>query len=147
MGTRNLAGRAGKWSAENWKKALFGWLVFAVAAMVLGNLAGHIQMPDSKAAAGESARALQMLEQAGFKQPATESVLIHSRESTIEDSPMISALAGVIVNLNGLKDVTNIQDPRLTQSGQISRDGHSTHPVHDQGRSRLRAGQAPLTRL
>ena len=83
--------------------------MFAVAAMVVGNLAGHIQMPDSKAAAGESARAVQLLERAGFKQQATESVLIQSRESTIEDPAMISTLAGVIVDAHGQKDVTNLQ--------------------------------------
>ena len=44
----NLAGRAGRWSAENWKKAVFGWLAFAVGAMVLGSVLGHVQMPDSQ---------------------------------------------------------------------------------------------------
>lgn len=28
----NLAGRVGGWSARNWKKALFGWLAFALTA-------------------------------------------------------------------------------------------------------------------
>ena len=65
----DLAGRAGRWSANNWKKALFGWLVLAAAAMALGNVIGHRQMPDSKAAAGETATALRLLEQAGFERP------------------------------------------------------------------------------
>jgi RND superfamily putative drug exporter len=29
----NLAGRVGGWSARNWKKALFGWLAFALVAL------------------------------------------------------------------------------------------------------------------
>jgi hypothetical protein len=28
----NLAARAGRWSANNWKKAFFGWLVLAEKA-------------------------------------------------------------------------------------------------------------------
>ena len=32
MRSLNLAGRAGRWSADNWKKALFGWLLFALIA-------------------------------------------------------------------------------------------------------------------
>jgi uncharacterized membrane protein YdfJ with MMPL/SSD domain len=127
MGGLNLAGRAGRWSAENWKKALFGWLVIAVAAMALGNVVGHVQMADSKAASGETATALRLLEQAGMKQPAAESVLIQSRTQTADDPIFVSAIAGVIQNLAGQKDVTNIQNPLVTigGGGQISRDRHS----------------------
>ena len=67
MSGLNLAGRAGKWSAENWKKALFGWLIFAVAAMAIGSVAGHIQMRESQFASGETAKAVRMLEQAGLQ--------------------------------------------------------------------------------
>ncbi|MGD0714256.1 MAG: MMPL family transporter [Gaiellaceae bacterium] len=127
MGRLNLAGRAGRWSAENWKKALFGWLVLAAAAMAVGNVVGHVQMPDSKAAAGETATALSMLEQAGFKQPAGESVLIQSRKQTAADPGFISAIAGVVQTLALQKNVTNIQNPlvQIGGGGQISRDGHS----------------------
>jgi RND superfamily putative drug exporter len=127
MSRLNLAGRAGKWSAENWKKALFGWLVFALAAMALGSVVGHIQMKDSQAAAGETARAVRMFEQAGFKQPATESVLIQSRTQTAADPAFISAVAGVVQTLSLQKNVTDVQDPRVKPGGggQISRDGHS----------------------
>ena len=51
MGRLNLAGRAGRWRAENWKKALFGWLVLAAAAMAIGNVVGHVQMPDLESGA------------------------------------------------------------------------------------------------
>jgi uncharacterized membrane protein YdfJ with MMPL/SSD domain len=127
MSGLNLAGRAGRWSAENWKKALFGWLVFAVAAMIVGSAVGHVQMRDSQYSSGETARALRMLEQAGFKQPATEVVLIQSRTHTVADPIFISALAGVVQTLAVQPNVTDIQDPRIKEhgGGQISRDGHS----------------------
>jgi len=123
----NLAGRAGKWSAENWKKALFGWLLFAVAAMALGNVVGHVQMKDSQGASGETARALKLLEQAHFKQPAVENVLIQSPRYTAADPLMLAAIGGVVQTLSDQKDVTNIQNPLIKRGGggQISRDGHS----------------------
>ena len=40
----NLAGRAARWSAAHWKTAAFGWLGFAVAAMVLGSAVGANQL-------------------------------------------------------------------------------------------------------
>jgi RND superfamily putative drug exporter len=123
----NLAGRAGRWSAANWKWALLGWLAFALVAMAIGSAVGHLQMKDSQAAAGETARALGMLEGAGFKQPATENVLIQSREWTVKDSPMIQAIGSTVVALDGQRNATNIQDPRVSPGGggQMSKDGHS----------------------
>ena len=127
MNAMNLAGRAGKWSAEHWKKALFGWLVFAAAAMALGNVVGHVQMKDSQAASGETARALKLLERSNFKQPAVESVLIQSRRYTASEPIMLAAVGNVVQTLAMEKDVADIQNPlvRIGGGGQISRDGHS----------------------
>jgi uncharacterized membrane protein YdfJ with MMPL/SSD domain len=123
----NLAGRAGRWSAANWKKALFGWLVFALVAMVLGTAVGHVQMADSQYAGGEVARALKMLEQADFKQPALESILVQSTAYTADSPIMQSAIGGVVQNLAGQKDVVDLRDPRTIKGGGglVSRDGHS----------------------
>ena len=32
----NLAARMGRWSADHWKTATFGWVAFVVAAFALG---------------------------------------------------------------------------------------------------------------
>jgi uncharacterized membrane protein YdfJ with MMPL/SSD domain len=127
MTETNLAARAGAWSARNWKKALFGWLVFAALAMAAGNLAGHHQMKDSEFASGEAATAQQLLERAGMEQPASEEVLIQSGRYTIHDALFQSAVAGVVQTLALQKDAANIQNPLIKESGggQISRDGHS----------------------
>jgi len=127
MSGLNLAGRAGRWSAENWKKALFGWLVFAVAAMVVGSAVGHVQMRDSQYSSGETAKAVSMLERAGFKQPAIETVLVQSRKHTVADPIFAAALGGVVQTLAVQPNVASIQDPRIKAQGggQISRDGHS----------------------
>jgi len=127
MDDLNLAGRAGAWSAAHWKKALFGWLVFAVAAMAVGSIVGHTQMRDSQYASGETARAIRTLERAGFMQPKSEVVLIQSRTLTTKDPLFMAAIGGVVQSLAREKNVTNIQDPRTAPGGggQISRDGHS----------------------
>ena len=123
----NLAGRAGRWSAENWKKAVFGWLAFAVGAMVLGNVVGHVQMPDSEGASGEAARAQAMLERANFKEPASESVLIQSRNDTLRNPLFVAAVGGVVQTLQLQPMVTNLRNPLVDpeKGGAVSRDGHS----------------------
>jgi RND superfamily putative drug exporter len=123
----NLAGRAGRWSARHWKRALFGWLVFAAVAMALGGMAGHVQMKDSEFASGEAATALRLLDRGGLTQPATENVLVQSRMFDASSPAFVSALVAVVQALASQPDVTNIQDPVFKQhgGGQISRDGHS----------------------
>jgi len=127
MPTTNLAARAGAWSAHHWKTALFGWLVFAAAAVVVGNMAGHRQMKDSEFASGETRTAVQMLEEAGMVQPATEAVLVQSRTQTYRDPVFRAAIARVVATLGAHNDAVNVQDPLVEHGGggQISADGHS----------------------
>jgi RND superfamily putative drug exporter len=123
----NLAARAGRWSAQNWKKAFFGWLLFAIAALVIGMAAGHKQIPDSETASGEAAKAQRILEQAGFKAPATESVLIQDRQLVESDSSFEAAIGAVVQSLSSQPNVTNIENPLVKPGGggQISADRHS----------------------
>ncbi len=122
----NFAGRAGRLSAAHWKTAAFGWLAFAIVAVVLGSAVGAQKLKDSQTASGEAARALQILENADFKVPASESVLVQSSALTYKDPAFSSAVAGVVQTLSGQKDVTNIISPiEHPKAGQVSRDGHS----------------------
>ena len=41
MQKRNLAARAGLWSASHRKKAIFGWLAFVTLAVLLGGSVGQ----------------------------------------------------------------------------------------------------------
>jgi RND superfamily putative drug exporter len=127
MSSPNLAARAGRWSANNWKKAFFGWLVVAVVALMLGTAVGHKQIADSETASGEAAKAQKILEDAGFKAPATESVLIQNKRETTETPAFRAAIGAVVQRLERLPDVTNIQNPlaRKGGGGQISADGRS----------------------
>jgi len=121
MKSRNLAARIGRWSADNWKKAFFGWLLVAVVALALGTAAGHKQAPDSQLASGEAAKAQRMLEQANFKAPATESVLVQSDRLRTTDPRFRAAVQDVVHTLASadLPNAINIQSP-LVNAGQIA---------------------------
>ena len=52
--SRNLAARMGRWSAQHRKKAIFGWLAFVVAALVIGGAVGTKTLDDEDTGVGES---------------------------------------------------------------------------------------------
>ena len=54
---RNLAARAGRWSAQHRKKAIFGWLAFVILAVVIGGSVGTRTLTDEEYGIGESGRA------------------------------------------------------------------------------------------
>ena len=66
------------WSAAHWKTATFGWLALVLLAFAVGGQVGTKQADPTKAGPGESGRMDRILD-AGFKVPASESVLIQSR--------------------------------------------------------------------
>ena len=55
--SNNIAARMGRWSANHWKTAVFGWLAFVVAAVVLGGAIGTKYLEDDDLAVGEAATA------------------------------------------------------------------------------------------
>src|SRR5436190_23645316 len=111
MTRTNLAGRAGRWSATHWKTAAFSWIGFAVLAVVVGNAVGANQMKSWAIANGESRHAEQILDQARFKIPARESVLVQSRAATVVSLEMKRALAQVARALSAQRDVANVVSP------------------------------------
>ena len=40
--SNNLAARMGRWSANHWKTATFGWLAFVLVVFALGGMAGQL---------------------------------------------------------------------------------------------------------
>ncbi len=126
-GRVNLAGRAGRWSASHWKTAAFGWIVFAVLAVVVGSAVGVRQMKPWAIANGESRRAEQILDQGSFKIPARESVLVQSRATTVDQDALFSAAVGTVVQmLSEQPDVAAIVSPiDHPNAGLISADRRS----------------------
>ena len=98
----NLAGRMGRWSAHHRKTAIFGWLGFVVVAFVVGNVIGATKIDNNTSGVGESGRADRILD-AGFQQPAGETVLIQSRTVDANDPAFKAVVADVVAKVLGVR--------------------------------------------
>jgi uncharacterized membrane protein YdfJ with MMPL/SSD domain len=122
----NLAGRAGRWSAEHWKTALAGWIAFVALALAMGHFAGLNKQTDADSATGGSAQAQRILEQAGFTMPASESVLVRSKSLTIDSPAFRSAVRDVVLALAHQPAAYEIRSPLAPRNrGQVSTDRRS----------------------
>ncbi len=114
----NLAARMGRWSAGHWKTATFGWLALIVVAFAVGGVVGTKYVDPNTAGPGESGRMDRILE-AGFRQPAGESVLIQSRSARVGAPGFDAAVADVVARVSKVAAVQNVH------RGEIAKDGHS----------------------
>ena len=94
----NIAARMGRWSAGHWKTATFGWLALLVVAFAVGGQVGTKNVDPNAAGPGESGRMNRILD-AGFKQPAGESVLIQSGSAR----PATPAFAAAVNDVVGAR--------------------------------------------
>jgi len=74
----SIAARLGGWSVRHRKTAIIGWLLFVIAASMIGAMAGQTTMKPYENGAGDSARAERILSDAGIQHPAGEMVIVHS---------------------------------------------------------------------
>ena len=78
MPKRNLAARAGHWSARHRKIAIVGWLAFVVIAFVLGGAIGTKTLADEDTGNGDSRVADTAIAAADFPDKADEQVLVQA---------------------------------------------------------------------
>ncbi len=126
MKRANLVERVGGWSARNWKKALFGWLAFALIAIVVGSAVGT-RMADNENSPGEAGRAEKMLSKADFEGPPVENLLIQSSELTVSDAAFRATVKDLVRRLESSNGVSRVRTPvGLGQAGGVvAEDGHS----------------------
>jgi uncharacterized membrane protein YdfJ with MMPL/SSD domain len=121
----NLAARMGRWSAHHRKKAIFGWLAFVFVAFALGIASGTKQIDAATSGVGESGRVDRILD-AGFKQPAGESVLIESNTLDVKNPAFTAAIEDVVARVSKLGAVTNVRSPLdADNGGQLAGSGHA----------------------
>src|SRR3954470_23283 len=121
---RNLAARAGHWSARHRRIAVLGWLAFVVIAFVLGGAIGTQSLKDEDSGNGESQVADGAIAHADFPKKADEQVLITPRPKgrlTVTDPGFKAGVDDVVASLKRAPHVTNVQDPFKNQ-GQLSHD-------------------------
>ena len=124
--TDNLAARAGRWSAQHRKKAIFGWLAFVILAVFIGGSVGTKTLSDADYGIGESGRADKAVSN-HFPEKESESVLIQSQSGvTNRDPEFRQVVATVVDRLEGTKNVRNLQSPYAEEAkGTLSEDGKS----------------------
>ena len=121
----NLAARMGRWSADHWKTATFGWIAFVLLAFALGSMAGTVEIDPNKPGPGESGRMDQILDE-GFKQPAGESVLIRNDSLRADDPAFEGVIDDVVRRIQTLAVVQNVRSPlEPGNEGQIAPNGHA----------------------
>ncbi|MGA5816635.1 MMPL family transporter [Kitasatospora sp. NPDC094028] len=113
----------GAWSARHRKTAVFGWLLFVVLAAVLGGMHGSTTVTEAESMPGQVSRAATILDQAGLKSPATETVLVQSTDRAADDPAFRAAVAEVVDAVRGTGRTTDVRSPYDTKA--VSADGHS----------------------
>src|SRR4051794_28715418 len=102
---RNIAERAGRWSAAHRKTAIFGWLAFVVVAVFIGGAIGTKNLNQADAGVGDSGRADRVLSNS-YKRDHQETILIQSRRGTNHDPAFKAAAADVVHRLRATGKAT-----------------------------------------
>ncbi|MEV8064781.1 MMPL family transporter [Streptomyces sp. NPDC085995] len=124
-GVRGVAARAGGWSARHRWAAVGIWVLFVVLAMGLGSAAGRLDVKESDQLSGETHTAAEIIEDAGIKEPASETVLVQSRDGSVRagDAAFRAAVADVVKAVGATGRVTDVTSPYDTKT--VSKDGRS----------------------
>jgi RND superfamily putative drug exporter len=128
MQTRNLAARAGRWSAKHRKAAILGWVLFVVLAVVVGGKVGQNNLDESAAGSGESKRGDMIVEAAAFPEKAGEQVLVQGKGTVRAGDPeMTATVRDVVTRLERIDGVTQIESPLdpAARVNTVSKDGRS----------------------
>ena len=114
MQPRNPAARAGRWSAQHRKTAIFGWILFVVLATVVGGKIGQNSVDDSARGSGESKRGDMIVKAADFPEQADERVLVQAADGTERGA----AVQDVVARLGRIEGVSGIERPVASKDGR-----------------------------
>ena len=145
--SRNLAARAGRWSAHHRKKAILGWFAFVILATVLGGMVGQKTLADEDMGNGQSKTADQILEAAGFPDQTGESVLVQGKgDLKVGDQRYTAIVDDVVATLSQTEARRRGREPaREGQRGQHLRR-RALHARHLRAARRRGRGQGPRRR-
>jgi uncharacterized membrane protein YdfJ with MMPL/SSD domain len=122
---QSLAARAGRWSAQHRKKAIWGWLAFAFIAFAIGSAVGTETQTAAQSGVGESGRAERTVDNA-FPKHQVEQVLVQSKTATASEPSFRAAVGDVQRRLAAVPYTKSFESPfKPGNAGQISGDGHS----------------------
>src|SRR5262245_58633450 len=117
---RNLAHRMGRWSGTHPKTAIFGWIAFVLIAFFLGNAVGTKTLDESDRGVGESGRADATLHDNGFDPPASEMVLVKSKDGSLSDAQYASVVADFERTMSAIPEVAEVTEPNRADDGNAA---------------------------
>ncbi len=123
---QGIAAAMGGWSARHRWTAVGSWLLFVVLALVIGSMAGRVDLTDREEVPGEFGQAVAILDDAGLNdEPAGEMVLVQAAGGSLQATdPVFRAVVGeVVAAVEGTGQVASVQSPY--DVGAISEDGRS----------------------
>src|SRR4051794_26335111 len=123
----DIAARAGRWSARNRKKAIFGWLAFVITALAIGSALGTNTLTSDEQGVGESGRGDRAIGKA-FPKTAEEQVIVQAKgkNSSAADPHFRAAVQDVTSRLKRTEHVQDVRSPLARgNNGQLSPDGDS----------------------
>src|ERR687886_308242 len=120
-----FAARAGRWSAQHRKTAIWGWIAFVVVAFVIGGAVG-VKKPSDYVGPGDSGRADQLALD-HFPKDQSESVLIQApKGGSARSAAVRNAVGDTIAAVRGKAGVAEIESPYAKgNESQIAKDGRS----------------------
>ena len=135
--SRNVAARAGRWSATHRRIAIAGWFAFVILALLLGSAIGVEEIKDEDSGVGEAREADRAVAEA-FPDNPGETVLVQSRSGVTADQPEFRAVVDDAVSqLESTENVIDVESPYSAGTeGGISQDGTSaliTFEIPDPG--------------
>ena len=95
--SNNFAARMGRWSANHWKTAVFGWLAFVVASFAIGMTVGTKYLETSDANVGEAAKADKIIKE-GFEVKVDEQgemVFVQNKKLNAHDPAFRAVIADI----------------------------------------------------
>ena len=125
---KGIAARAGRWSAQHRKTAIFGWLAVVIAAFLLGGPFGTGTKTTEQQATGDSGRA-QTISDDAFPESTTgasETVLIQSKTLKANDPEYRAVVRDLEKRMDALPEANKLASPyQQGGKGLISPDKHS----------------------
>jgi RND superfamily putative drug exporter len=123
--SRNIAARAGRWSARHWKTAVAGWLAFVAIAFLIGGNVGTQTLTPEEAGVGDSGAAAKLVHDA-FPASTGEVVLVSSETKGARTAEFRAVVGKAVQQLRATPGVRDVHDPYGANAGDaISKDGHT----------------------
>src|SRR5437762_14361764 len=121
----NLAARAGRWSAQHRKLAIWGWIGLVLVVFALGSAAKTETQEQAESGVGESGRASTAV-RAGFPKHVTEEILIQSRRLPASAPSFRAVVEDVERRLTATPYTRAFESPYAAgNQARISHDGRS----------------------